>query len=176
MLQPRAVVGAAWQSGQGGGRAQPLPSPSCLWDPDGGHPFSHFQCSSAQAEGGGTDLRSYQQVGLPRAEAGPSKSKCGIRIASRLVPKLALLAQMVASDTYPHPQPGPLLLPFWPGPQPDLTLEALLPESQEPVEPKPWPQPKPAHLVGPWSASPGSRAPGGRREEVAGPWQLPARR
>lgn len=151
------------------GRAQPLPSPSCLCDPGGRHPFFHFQGSSAQTEGGGTDLRSCQQAGLPGVEAGPSKSKGGIRVASHLAPKLALPTQMVASGTRPHQQPGPLLLPFWPGPQPDLTLEALLPESQEPVEPRPWPQPQPAHLVGPQSASPGFRAPGAAGRKWQGP-------
>jgi len=188
--------GTAWRAGQGGGRTPLLPSPSLLWDPDGGHPFFHFWCSSAQTEGGGTDNRSCQQARLPGAEAGPSKSKGD---QGRITPG-PKAGTACPNGGIRHPPPPAAWPPASPTPRdPSQTLRSRLSADC------PFP---PSHLCSrelhpsllpflkaksPWSSGHGhspnqptwwghSWLPldpehrGGYREEAARPWQPPARR
>lgn len=112
---PCAGRGATWRGGQRGGRAASATTKLPL-GPGWRHPLFHFQCSSAQTEGGGAECRSCQQPRLPGGGGWTLKQQGGAKVSSRLVPKLALPLNGGIRHP-PHPQPAPLLLPSL-GPQP----------------------------------------------------------
>ena len=116
--------GAAWRGGQRGGRTQPPPSPSCLWDGMEGIPFS---------TSGAPVPKQREEEQTSEAASNPD---C---LERRLDPQRAKVesgSHHVWSQSWHcppkwrHQAPAPTrslppCLSPSPGPQPDLTLEAV---------------------------------------------------